>query len=146
MKVHLQRVSSAAVHVDGAAVGTIDRGLLLLVGFGQNDTAAPLKPMAEKLCNMRIFPNDEGRFHFSVKDIQGGVLLVPQFTLFADTSKGRRPEFFGAMAPKEASALFDAFVEEFRSLGIQPVATGVFGADMKVSLVNDGPVTILVEG
>ncbi len=144
MKVLLQRVSSASVTVDGTVRGAIDRGLLLLVGFGQGDTVAALAPMAEKLAVMRIFPNEQGRFHFSVKDIGGGVLLIPQFTLFADTSKGRRPEFFGALPPAEATKLFDAFVEEFTKLGVSPVEKGVFGADMKVSLLNDGPVTIMV--
>ena len=145
MKIVLQRVSSASVTVDGKITGEIAEGLMLLTGFGQGDTDLKLRPMAEKISNLRIFANDQGKFHYSLLDRNGGVLLVPQFTLFADTSKGRRPEFFGAMPPVEASPMFDRFVEEFRKLGIASVQTGVFGADMKVALVNDGPVTICMD-
>jgi len=145
MKVLLQRVASASVTVDGKVTGAIERGLLLLTGFGAGDDASKLVPMAQKVANMRIFPNDEGRFHFSVLEIGGGVLTVPQFTLYADTSKGRRPEFFSALAPAEATKLFDAFTLEFVKLGVKSVGKGVFGADMKVALLNDGPVTIMVE-
>jgi D-tyrosyl-tRNA(Tyr) deacylase len=145
MRILLQRVSNAAVIVDGETVGAIERGLLLLVGIGQDDTSAVFQPMAEKIANMRVFPDDQGRFHFSLKDILGEVLLVPQFTLFADTSKGRRPDFFAAMKPPRAAELFNEFCDCFRSPGISNVATGLFGADMKVALLNDGPVTIWLE-
>lgn len=144
MKVILQRVNRAAVMVEGETIGSIERGLLLLVGLGTGDDEGKLKPMAEKIVNMRIFPNDEGKFHFSVLDVGGAVLAVPQFTLFADTSKGRRPEFFGAMHPGEAEPMFGKFVEVVRGLGVR-VETGRFGAHMHVALENDGPVTISLE-
>ena len=145
MKVLLQRVSFGRVKVDDAVIGEIKRGLLLLVGIGKEDDLSKIKPMAQKIAQMRIFPDEAGRFHLSVIDIKGGILLIPQFTLFADTSKGRRPEFFGAMAPQNASILFDAFVEEFRKLDIERVEKGEFGAHMQVELENDGPVTIMVD-
>ena len=145
MKVLLQRVSHARVRVDGASVGEIERGLLLLVGFAKEDDDSKLKPITQKLCNLRIFPDEVGRFHLSVLDIEGEVLLVPQFTLYADTSKGRRPEFFSAMEPQRATVMFDALVGEFKALGVKKVQTGEFGAHMHVELENDGPVTIMVE-
>ena len=145
MKVLLQRVSSASVRVDGRITGEIAEGLMLLVGFGAGDTENVLAPMAQKLANLRVFANDEGRFHFSLLDRKGGALLVPQFTLFADTSRGRRPDFAGALEPKEANRLFELFVTEMRKAGVENVQTGVFGANMQVSLVNDGPVTFLIE-
>jgi D-tyrosyl-tRNA(Tyr) deacylase len=144
MKIIIQRVNYASVTVDGAVTGKIDRGLLLLIGFGENDDNSKLKAVAEKITNMRIFPDEKGKFHFSVIDIKGGLLLVPQFTLFADCAKGRRPEFFGALAPDKATKLFDEFVAVMKS--VSPlVETGIFGADMKVALENDGPVTIPLE-
>ena len=146
MKVLLQRVSSASVEVDGQTIGSIGRGLLLLVGFGKDDTAAAMEPMAKKLINMRIFPDERGRFHFSLLETEGALLLVPQFTLFADTDNGRRPEFFSALEPAQAEPLFLAFAETVKKLGIKEVATGRFGAHMQVKLENDGPVTIMVEG
>ena len=145
MKIILQRVSSSSVEVDGQTVGKINHGLMLLVGFGQGDTAEKLSPMAEKISNLRVFPEEKGKFHFSVKDVAGGVLLIPQFTLFGDTSKGRRPEFFGALAPQEATKLFDQFFDCFKNLGLTEVERGIFGAHMKVSLTNDGPVTLILE-
>ena len=146
MRVHLQRVNHACVVVKGETVGKIDRGLLLLVGFGVEDTEEGLQPMAHKIAHLRVFPDERGRFHFSVKDVQGGVLLVPQFTLFADMKRGRRPDFISALEPAKASPFFDQFVELFREIPeISQVATGIFGADMKVSLENDGPVTLLLE-
>lgn len=145
MKILLQRVSSASVVVSGETCGAIERGLLLLVGFGKEDNLDTLRPMAEKLVNLRVFPNDQGKFHYSILDIKGELLLVPQFTLYADTRKGRRPEFFSALEPKAATQLFDALCLEFSNLGVSKVATGIFGADMKVSLLNDGPVTIMLD-
>ncbi len=145
MKVLLQRVAFAKVAVDGKIAGEIGKGLLLLVGIAQGDDGKKLAPMAAKITNMRIFENEKSHFDRSLMDVGGGVLLVPQFTLFADTSKGRRPEFFGAMEPNGASAFFDRFVEEFRKLGVSPVQTGIFGAHMHVELENDGPVTLMLE-
>lgn len=142
MKVVLQRVSEARVHVEGRLVGKIGRGYLLLVGFGKGDTEECIRPMIEKIINMRIFPNDAGRFDKDITQVDGEILAVSQFTLFADTSKGRRPEFFQALEPAEAARLFTLFVEQLRTTPVRKVATGEFGAMMQVSLVNDGPVTI----
>lgn len=145
MRIVIQRVLNASVDVESKGVAEIGRGLLLLVGFGKEDTAEFLQGMAEKVINIRIFPNEEGRFHFSVKDIEGEILAVPQFTLFADTSKGRRPEFFSALNPKSATELFDQFCDCLSKTLGRPVERGIFGADMKVSLLNDGPVTIILD-
>ncbi|MFN8390452.1 MAG: D-aminoacyl-tRNA deacylase [Bdellovibrionota bacterium] len=145
MKVLLQRVSSASVTVDEKIRGAIGRGLVLLVGIAEGDTREKLEPMAAKLSNLRIFPDERGKFHYSLKDIGGEVLAVPQFTLFADTTKGRRPEFFGAMRPELAKPLFEEFAEALAAQGISRIECGVFGAHMAVELVNDGPVTIMLE-
>lgn len=145
MKIVLQRVKHASVVVSDNKIADINEGLLLLVGFGQTDSIEKIQPMAEKILNMRVFANDGGKFDKSVRDINGQVLLVPQFTLFADTSKGRRPEFFGAMEPKAAKQLFLDCVQLFEKLLPGKIAQGEFGADMKVSLLNDGPVTIPIE-
>jgi len=145
MRVIVQRVSSAAVHVSGELVASIGQGLLLLVGFGHGDSRDHLGPMAEKISTMRLFANEQGRFDYSVTDVRGSILVVPQFTLYADTSKGRRPDFFGALAPDSAKHLFLQFLETLRAPKNCAVEAGIFGADMKVSLVNDGPVTISLE-
>lgn len=145
MKVVIQRVKQAAVSVAGKTVGEISHGLLVFCGIAATDTEDNLKSMADKIWTLRVFANEEGKFHYSVADVQGGVLLIPQFTLFADTSKGRRPDFFGAMKPPEASSFFDLFVEQFESRKLLTVQKGVFGASMEVSSVNDGPVTIIIE-
>ncbi|MDJ0957731.1 MAG: D-aminoacyl-tRNA deacylase [Arenicellales bacterium] len=144
MKILLQRVSRASVRIEGKVVGAIDRGLLLLVGFGHMDDTDVLLPMANKLANLRVFPDEQGRFQYSLLDIEGAALLVPQFTLYADTKKGRRPDFTRSMKPEAAAGLFEEFVAVVRSSGVQKVESGRFGADMQVELVNDGPVTILV--
>lgn len=145
MKVLVQRVSRGRVSVDGQVLGEIAVGLVALVGFGAQDDASKLSPMLDKLLNLRIFPDDKGRFHFSVSDTKGGVLLIPQFTLYADTSKGRRPDFFGALAPAQAEPLFQQFVDCVRAKASGTVAAGQFGAHMLVEIFNDGPVTIGLE-
>jgi D-tyrosyl-tRNA(Tyr) deacylase len=145
MKVILQRVTSASVTVDGSVVGQIGRGLVLLVGFGKGDNETNIAPMIEKICKLRIFENEAKKFDKDIIEAGGEVLAISQFTLFADTSKGRRPDFFQALEPQEASRLFDLFVGELRATPITKVATGVFGAKMQVSLTNDGPVTITLE-
>lgn len=145
MKVLLQRVNYAHVTVDNERIGEISSGLLLLVGFGSGDTEAVLRPMAEKILQMRLFPEGDRKFHVSALDAKKGVLLIPQFTLYADTSKGRRPDFFSALAPEQATLLFDQFVATMRSLTTGPVACGQFGAYMKVGLENDGPVTLMLD-
>ena len=145
MKVLLQRVSQASVSVDGKETGAISNGLLLFVGFGQGDDKSKLRPMAEKIVNMRVFADDKSHFNLSLKDINGEILVVSQFTLYADTNKGRRPDFALALEPKVASELCDGFVEALKDLEVKKVATGIFGAHMQVSLLNDGPVTIMLE-
>jgi D-tyrosyl-tRNA(Tyr) deacylase len=145
MKVLLQRVTSASVTVEGRIVGCIDAGLLLLVGFGHADTEHLLEPMARRIANMRVFADDVGRFSYSLLDTGGAALLVPQFTLYAQTRKGRRPDFSAAMRPDSAERLFDSFVNAVHGAGVSEVRTGRFGAEMRVSLVNDGPVTLLVQ-
>lgn len=145
MKVILQRVSSAHVTSEGALLGEIGHGLLLLVGFGAGDTEACIAPMVEKIVRLRVFPNEAKKFDKDITEINGEILVVSQFTLFADTSKGRRPEFFGALEPKAASTLFDRFLEALRATPVTKVASGTFGAHMEISLVNDGPVTITLE-
>lgn len=145
MRVLLQRVSSASVTVDREVVGEIERGLLLLTGFGAGDTAAVLAPMADKVCGLRVFEDERGRFQHSVNDLDRGILVVPQFTLYADTQRGRRPDFTRALAPDRARVLFDEFAGTLAGRATGRVARGRFGARMSVELVNDGPVTLLLE-
>ena len=145
MKVILQRVSEASVTVEGTVVGEIQKGLVLLVGFGKGDTEAAISPMVDKIIKMRIFENDAKKFDKDITEVGGEILAISQFTLYAETSKGRRPEFFQALEPNEAARLFDLFVVALRASPVTKVATGVFGANMSVSLVNEGPVTITLE-
>ena len=144
MKGLLQRVSQARVAVGGEIVGAIDQGLLVLVGIEPQDDRASADRLLHKLLNYRVFADAEGRMNCSVQDIQGGLLLVSQFTLAADTRKGLRPGFSTAAPPQQAEELFDYLLAQARQ-GWSQVATGRFGADMQVHLVNDGPVTILLE-
>lgn len=145
MKVILQRVTSAHVTVAGSVVGRIGHGLVLLVGFGKGDDETNIAPMIEKICKLRIFANEAKKFDQDIIEVGGELLAISQFTLFAETSKGRRPEFFQALEPQEASRLFDLFVKQLKATPITKVETGVFGAEMQVSLTNDGPVTITLE-
>ena len=140
----MQRVSSASVTIDGRVAGAIDAGLLLLVGFRTDDVAASLDWMAEKVCGLRIFSDDEGKMNRSVEDIGGGLLVVSQFTLYGDVAKGKRPSFIEAARPEVAIPLYEKFIALLRQRIVR-VETGEFGADMKVALVNDGPVTIWLE-
>ncbi|MBR9909849.1 MAG: D-tyrosyl-tRNA(Tyr) deacylase [Gammaproteobacteria bacterium] len=144
MKGLIQRVSEASVRVAGAEVGRIDRGLLLLLGVERKDNEASLDKLLHKLLNYRLFPDADGKMNLSVADIEGGVLVVSQFTLAADTRKGLRPGFSSAAAPERAEALYNRFVAELAARHPR-VASGVFAADMQVALVNDGPVTFLLE-
>jgi D-tyrosyl-tRNA(Tyr) deacylase len=143
MIVLLQRVTHAHVSVGPECVGAIERGLLALVAVEAGDTPRVGERMLERVLGYRVFPDDAGRMNRSVQDTGGGLLLVPQFTLAADTSKGMRPSFSSAGTPEESRALFDAFVAMARARHAG-VATGVFGADMQVTLTNDGPVTFLL--
>ncbi|MGD8697957.1 MAG: D-aminoacyl-tRNA deacylase [Gemmatimonadales bacterium] len=140
----LQRVARAEVRVDGEAVGSIQRGYLLLVGFRSGDDEETLRWMAEKVRGLRLFPDSEGKMNLRIDEVGGEILAVSQFTLYGDVRKGRRPSFVGAAEPEEAERLYDRFVDLLRA-GTIPVATGSFGASMQVDLVNDGPVTLVIE-
>ncbi len=144
MRALLQRVNSANVSVDGETIGAIGPGLLILVCAMQGDSSTEVAKLAAKISKLRIFRDDEGRMNRSVLDVQGEVLVVSQFTLAADTSRGNRPGFSTAAEPAKGEELYLNFAEELRGLGLT-LATGQFGADMAVSLVNDGPVTIWMD-
>lgn len=144
MKALLQRVARASVTVDGEVVGRIDRGLVVLVGIASADTAEDARYLARRTAELRIFSDDSGRFNLSVLDIQGELLVISQFTLLADTRKGRRPSFEEAAPPARARELFEEFVAAARATGLR-VATGRFQAHMLVEISNDGPVTILLD-
>lgn len=145
MRAVVQRCRRAQVTVEGQVVGAIERGLVVLLGAGKGDGDADLAYVVDKVVNLRIFPDDEGKLNRSVLELGGGVLLVSQFTLYGDTRKGRRPAFVDALEPGPAEALYERAVAAVRTAGVTQVATGVFRADMQVELVNDGPVTILVD-
>lgn len=143
MKIIIQRVKKAQVSIEGQIQGKINQGLLLLVGVGPEDQEEDLDYVVRKLVNMRIFSDAEGKMNLSVKDIEGEILSISQFTLFADTKKGNRPAFTGAAKPDMASDFYDAFNQKLAQE--VPVQTGIFGADMQVELVNNGPVTIILD-
>ncbi len=140
----LQRVRSARVEIEGKTVGAIGRGLLVLVGVEQGDDESRVERLLERLLGYRVFPDTAGRMNFSMQDIDGGLLLVPQFTLAADTEKGMRPSFTPAASPELGEHLFAYLVERAR-VRHAPVEAGVFGADMQVTLTNDGPVTFWLQ-
>ena len=144
MRAVVQRVSGAQVTVDGAVAGEIGRGLCVLLGMARGDGTAEAERLAARVARLRVFPDEEGRFDRSLLDVRGAALVVSQFTLIADTAKGNRPSFSEAAPPAEAEALYERFCEALRDLGIH-VETGVFGALMNVELVNDGPVTIVLD-
>jgi D-aminoacyl-tRNA deacylase len=145
MRAVVQRVSRAKVTVDGRVTGEIDRGLLVLLGAGAGDGATDLAYIVDKIVHLRVFPDDAGKMNRSVLDLAGGVLVVSQFTLFGDARTGRRPSFIGALEPVAARALYEQALAAIAAAGIQRVAAGEFAADMAVDLVNDGPVTILLD-
>jgi len=144
MRVVVQRVRQAEVSVEGRSVGSIGQGLLVLVGFAPGDGRGEMEWMAGKLRGLRVFPDADGRMNLDVGEVGGELLLVSQFTLYGDVAKGRRPSFIGAAPPEEAERLYAEFVDICRT-GTIPVATGEFGAGMAVSLVNDGPVTLVID-
>jgi D-tyrosyl-tRNA(Tyr) deacylase len=145
MKVVLQRVLSASVSVDGNITGSIGPGYLLLVGLASGDDEATVRRLAADVSKARLMSDTQGKMGVNLRDASGQALAVSQFTLLADFSKGNRPSFNGAAKPEIAKPLFDLFVQELSALLGQPVPTGVFGADMRVELVNDGPVTVVLE-
>lgn len=144
MKALLQRVSSAKVTVGSEITGEISTGWLVLLGVGQGDSESEIPKLVDKILGLRLFSDPEGRFNLSVQDIGGAVLVVSQFTLFADCTRGRRPGFTNAAPQEIAKSLYDKFVESLRASGLM-IQTGSFGADMKVALVNDGPVTVMLD-
>ena len=144
MKVVLQRVSGASVAVGGEVVGSIGRGYVVLLGVGEGDTKEQAGKMAEKIKKLRIFPDGNGKTNLSIEDIDGEVLIISQFTLYADCKKGNRPSFTGAGSPALAEELYEHFIKVSEGL-FRKVGRGVFGASMQVSLVNDGPFTVLLD-
>jgi len=145
MRIILQRVSTASVTIEGKVHGQIGAGLLVLLGVAQGDTVEDGEWLAQKIAKLRIFPDDAGQMNRSVADIGGGVLVVSQFTLFASTRKGTRPSFNAAGAPELAATLYDNFIRQLEAVLGRSVATGRFGAMMQVALVNDGPVTLIID-
>lgn len=145
MKAVIQRVETAAVSVDGKTVGACQNGFMLLFGAAKGDTEADAELLAKKTANLRVFCDEDGKMNRSVLDIGGEILAISQFTLCADVKKGNRPSFTDAMEPEKAEELYNYFCERLKAEGVRNVEKGIFGADMKVSLVNDGPVTIVFD-
>jgi D-tyrosyl-tRNA(Tyr) deacylase len=146
MRVLLQRVTRGSVTVAGEVVGAIERGYVLLLGVGREDTEADADKLAGKIVQLRLFANEAGRFDRSLLEVGGGALVVSQFTLYGNTAKGRRPSFDQAAPPERAEPMYEYFVAKLRQLGVARVETGRFGASMSVELCNDGPVTLWLEG
>ena len=144
MRALIQRVSEARVAIAGEVVGEIGRGWVVLLGVGPNDTPDDADWLAQKVVELRVFSDEDGKFNKALEDVDGAVLVVSQFTLYADARKGRRPSFTGSAPPEKAIPLYERFVAQIRARG-RTVATGRFGADMKVEIHNDGPVTIMLE-
>lgn len=144
MRCVIQRVTEASVSVDGECLGQIDKGFMILIGVSVDDTEQDLRYMAEKVPNLRVFEDEQGKMNLSLKDVGGAILAISQFTLYGDARGGRRPSFITAARPEKANPYYEQLVAAWRDQGIH-VETGRFGADMKVALVNDGPVTILMD-
>lgn len=145
MRLVIQRVAEAAVHIDGVCAGRIGQGLMILAGVEEQDTEEDVLWLSKKVADMRIFEDQEGKMNLSVKEIEGAALVVSQFTLHASTKKGNRPSFIKAARPAQAIPLYELFKKELGSLLEGRVSSGEFGADMKISLINDGPVTICMD-
>ncbi|MBQ3407787.1 MAG: D-tyrosyl-tRNA(Tyr) deacylase [Clostridia bacterium] len=144
MKLVIQRVKYAEVKVDGKSIGKIDKGFLVLLGVGHDDTQEIADKFVKKIINLRVFEDENGKMNKSIKDVNGNILIVSQFTLYADCSHGNRPSFINAGAPDKANELYEYFKEKCKEYDV-PVESGIFGADMAVELLNDGPVTILLD-
>ena len=145
MRAVIQRVLKASVTIDNKVFSKIDKGLLVLLGVGTVDNEEDIQWLAKKIANMRLFPNEKGNLDLSVVDLNAEILVISQFTLFASTKKGNRPSFLNSAKPEVAEPLYEKFVSELQKLIDKPLKTGVFGADMKVDLLNDGPVTICMD-
>lgn len=144
MKAVVTRVSGAGVSIDGTVRGEIERGFLILLGIGPEDTPQHSRKLAEKILSLRVFEDEAGKMNLGLEDVGGGVLVISQFTLYGDCRKGRRPNFMGAAAPEKAIPLYEQFLADCEALGFPP-QHGEFGADMKVASVNDGPVTLILD-
>ncbi|MAM23362.1 MAG: D-tyrosyl-tRNA(Tyr) deacylase [Croceibacter sp.] len=144
MRAVIQRVTKASVTINGSINAEINQGLLILLGVGVNDTTEDITWLSNKIANLRIFSDEDGNMNLSLKAINGNAIVVSQFTLFASTKKGNRPSFLNSAKPEQAIPLYEAFVKQLETDLGKPVGTGVFGADMKVELLNDGPVTITI--
>ena len=145
MKAVIQRVSRASVTVDGEQISSIGDGLLILLGVAQGDVPRDAEALADKIANLRIFSDSDDRMNLSILTTGGAALVISQFTLCANCSHGRRPDFFSAAKPDEAEHLYEYFCERIKAAGVSDVKKGIFGADMKVELLNDGPVTIILD-
>jgi D-tyrosyl-tRNA(Tyr) deacylase len=144
MRVVIQRVSEASVTIDGTIEGKIETGFMILLGIGHEDTIEDIEWLVQKITNLRVFGDEDGKMNLSILDIKGEILLISQFTLFASTKKGNRPSFIQSAKPEFAIPLYEKFIDALKGSNIR-VETGKFGADMKVMLVNDGPVTIIID-
>ena len=144
MRLVVQRVAFSDVKVDNEVVGKIDKGFMVLLGVTHEDTKENADFLAKKLCNLRVFEDENEKMNLSLKDVNGKLLIISQFTLYADTSSGNRPSFINAAKPDYANELYEYIIEELKKTNIK-IETGIFGADMQVSLINDGPVTIMLE-
>lgn len=144
MRAVVQRVKEASCKVDEKIVGKIEKGILLFLGIGKGDEDKDLKYLVDKVLGLRIFSDDEGKMNLSLEDVEGEILIISQFTLYGDVRKGKRPSFSNSSSPEIGEAYYKQFIEEVRSRGIK-AETGVFGADMDIELINDGPVTILLD-
>lgn len=144
MRVVIQRVSEASVTIDSQITGQISKGFMILVGICPEDNLEDIHWLTQKIANLRVFGDEDGKMNLSITDIKGEILLISQFTLFASTKKGNRPSFIQSAKPEIAIPLYEQFINSLKETGI-PIQTGTFGADMKVSLINDGPVTIIID-
>lgn len=145
MRIVIQRVKYASVTIDGKVNGKINGGIMALIGFKEGDEESLLKPMAEKMTGLRIFEDENERMNLSLSDVGGDILAISQFTLYADCKKGKRPSFTDALKPDKANEFYEKFVKICEDLTGRKIETGIFGADMKVELLNDGPVTIILD-
>ena len=145
MRILIQRVEKASVSVDGSLKGKINKGLLIFVGISKSDTNSDIEYVVDKSVNLRLFPDVNGKFHFSVRDIKGELMVISQFTLYGDTRRGRRPSFSDAMGPVEAEEIFNKVIQMFKSNSGLAVAEGQFGSHMDIKSINDGPVTIWLD-
>lgn len=145
MRAVVQRVTSAEVKIDGNSVGKIDKGFLVLLGVTHTDTIKDVEWLTNKIKGLRVFEDEEGKMNLGLDDIKGDILIVSQFTLYGNCLKGKRPSFIEAARPEVAIPLYEKFIEIFKTFGLNKVEHGVFGADMKVSLINDGPVTLIID-